>query len=257
MTQSIQTSCPERADAQPALVAPPPLARLEQAGRVALFLDFDGTLVEIASDPQAIAPPDDLAARLESLADRFGGAVAVVSGRSIDNLRHYLGPVAVALAGSHGGHVVAPSGEVLRAAERLPDGASAALGDFAREHGLLHEAKPHGAALHYRHRPELAETATGFVRELALRHGLATKTGKCVIELVHPGVDKGGAVELLMGQATFAGALPVFIGDDVTDEDGFAACARLGGFGILVGHRPETVARYRLGTVEDVFRWLS
>ncbi|WP_284125113.1 trehalose-phosphatase [Parerythrobacter aestuarii] len=236
------------------LPPPPPLAELERA---ALFLDFDGTLVEIAEGPDAINVGEGLGARLEALAGRLGGRLALVSGRSIDNLTQFLGQLSLHLAGSHGGHVQSHDGEELQEAEPLPPAIGESLGQFAQAHGLLYERKSHGAALHYRGKPDLEGEAHRFAGELAEEHGLATKSGKCVIELVRPGADKGGAVRLLMERNPFAGTTPIFIGDDVTDEDGFAACHALGGFGILVGDRPETAARYQLSTVKDVHAWLN
>lgn len=239
------------------LPAPPSLASLLAERPLALFLDFDGTLVEIAAGPDAIAVPERLGAALHRLATRLGGALALVTGRGIDNLQSFLGPLPLHLAGSHGGHVLAPCGTVLREAEPLPAPVAEALDDFARTNGLLYERKAHGGALHYRARPELEEEAHSFASDLASGHGLATKSGKCVIELVWPGADKGGAVDLLAGRPPFAGTRPVFIGDDVTDEDGFAACARLGGFGIAVGERASSAARYSLAKVKDVHAWLE
>lgn len=236
---------------------PPPLAALLESGRVALFVDFDGTLVEIASGPDAIAVPKRLGAALELLSARLGGALALVSGRSIENLVSYLGPVRLHLAGSHGGHVQHANGQTMLEAQPLPDPVSSALRDFALREDLLYERKPHGAALHYRARPELEDGARRFVMGLAADHELATKSGKCVIELVRPGIDKGGAVRLLAQEEPFADALPVFIGDDVTDEDGFAVCNELGGFGVAVGRREETAARYSLANVREVHRWLN
>ncbi len=224
---------------------------------MALFLDFDGTLVEIASGPDAIAPPVDLAQRLQALAARLQGAVAVVSGRGIDNLHQFIGPVPLTLAGSHGGHILAADGTILRSADALPIAAVESLRAFAQDRGLLYEAKTHGAAVHYRAYPSLGKDAVQFVTALAREYALATKTGKCVIELVQPGADKGSAVELLHSLDPFAGKVPVFMGDDVTDEDGFAACNRLGGFGILIGDRAGSAARYRLATVDDVLAWLG
>ncbi|MGY6550565.1 MAG: trehalose-phosphatase [Erythrobacter sp.] len=244
-------------DAPLCLSPPPPLAALQADGRVAVMLDFDGTLVEIASDPDAIAAPADLAPGLEALAARLDGALAIISGRSIENLTRFLGPLRLTIAGSHGGHIIAGDGTVLREAAALPSDVGAAISSFARTHGLLYEGKAHGAALHYRRRPEMADQACAFVRDLAAQFALATKTGKCVIELVEPGADKGGAVRLLAERAPFAGATPVFIGDDITDEDGFAACNALGGAGIIVGERAQTAARYRLEQVKDVWAWLN
>lgn len=237
--------------------APPLLASLLLEHRVALFLDFDGTLVDIAASPDAVTLPRKLSERLERLSGRLGGALALVTGRSIDNLQDFLGPLAVHLAGSHGGDVRAPDDTALRNGKPLPTPVPEALNRFAIANGLLYERKAHGAALHYRARPELKSVACDFAAELANAHGLTTKAGKCVIELVWPGADKGGAVDLLAARAPFAGALPVFIGDDVTDEDGFAACVRLGGFGIAVGERVSATARYRLATVKDVYTWLE
>ncbi|MGQ7829753.1 trehalose-phosphatase [Altererythrobacter sp. Z27] len=244
-------------DLQTGLPAPPPLATFLKAAPVALYLDFDGTLVEIAARPDAIAVPGALGKGLEHLAARLGGALAVVTGRSIVDLRQYLGPVALHLAGSHGGHVLAPNGDALLETRPLSDHVGEALGSFASKRGLLYEPKAHGAALHYREKPEMEAETQAFARGLANEHGLGTKSGKCVIEIVWPGTDKGGAVELLASEAPFKGRMPVFIGDDVTDEDGFIACSRMGGFGILVGERSDTQARYRLKNVGDVYEWLN
>ncbi|WP_336927017.1 trehalose-phosphatase [Altererythrobacter palmitatis] len=230
---------------------------MQQHARIGLFLDFDGTLVELAPGPDAIAVPADLAVRLERLGERLGGALALVSGRSAADLRRHLGPGLLTLAGSHGAHIVAPDGSVLRQGSPLPGAVSEHLRLFASRSGLLFEEKAHGGALHYRARPELGDQATDFAKQLAQHHGLATKEGKCVIELVWPGADKGGAAHLLCGNMPFAGTIPVFIGDDITDEDGFAACIRMGGFGIKVGEGGATCARYRLASVKDVFAWLN
>lgn len=236
------------------LPPPPPLSELE---RPALFLDFDGTLVEIASDPDAIAVAEGLGQRLEMLAKRLSGRLALVTGRSIDNLTQFIGPLAVHVAGSHGGHVLGDTGDALQVSEPLAATIGEQLGGFASENGLLYERKSHGAALHYRARPDLEERAQDFASDLARQHGLTTKRGKCVIEIVRPGADKGGAVRLLMRQPAFAGAIPVFVGDDVTDEDGMATAAELGGFGIAVGDRPFEHASYHLSSVKDVHSWLN
>lgn len=239
------------------LPAPPLLGRLLADRPVALFLDFDGTLVEIAKGPDAVSVPHELAAGLEHLAARLDGALVLVTGRSIDNLHSFLGPLQLHLAGSHGGDVRTPCGTALRNGEPLPAAVAEALVSFAAASGLLYERKAHGGALHYRARPDLEDEAHGYAARLAEEHGLATKAGKCVVELVWPGADKGGAVDLLAERAPFSGALPVFIGDDVTDEDGFDACNRRGGFGIAVGERSSAAARYSLATVKDVHAWLN
>jgi trehalose 6-phosphate phosphatase len=239
------------------LPAPPPLSALLEHGPLALFLDFDGTLVEIAAGPDAITVPLRLGAGLQRLGVRLGGALALVSGRGIGNLQAFLGPLPLYMAGSHGGHVLAPGGAILRDAQSLPPPVSEALGDFARDNGLIFEPKAHGGALHFRSRPDLATETHRFADALAQQHGLATKRGKSVIELVWPGADKGGAVALLASEPAFVGKRPVFIGDDVTDEDGFAACVRLGGLGIAVGERISAGATHSLASVKDVHAWLE
>lgn len=194
---------------------PPPLVSLLAGQRVALFVDFDGTLVEIASSPGGIAVPPDLGARLEVLADRLGQALALVSGRAVQELVHHLGALPIHLAGSHGAHVVVPDGTVLLEHAPLPLEVTADLQAFARDHGLLYEAKPHGAALHYRTGPEREEVAKTFAHDLAQRHALQIKHGKCVTELVRPGASKGAAVHQLYARTPFAGAAHQ-LGLDVT-----------------------------------------
>ena len=214
-------------------------------------------LVDLAPGPDAIDVPADLATRLERLGERLSGALALVSGRSAADLRRHLGPVSLTLAGSHGAHIVAPDGCVVRQGSPLPGTVREHLRLYASRAGLLFEEKAHGGALHYRALPQMGEEATAFAKRLACDHGLAAKEGKCVIELVWPGADKGGAAHLLCENVPFSGTIPVFIGDDITDEDGFAACIRMGGFGIKVGEGGATSARYRLASVKDVFAWLN
>ena len=239
-------------------LAPPPLAQLCGEGPIALFLDFDGTLVAIASDPDAILVPSDLADRLERLAVRFDGRLALVSGRATDDLKRHLGPLNLAKAGSHGIARFDAKGTVLGAApEPIQADASTGLEAFCNTHDLRFEGKSHGAALHYRNSPAKRDMARDFVDRLAETFGLTVKSGKGVFELVRPGADKGGAVRAFMQAKPFAGARPIFVGDDVTDDDGFAAARELGGFGIVVGDRKTDAAQYRLADVEGVHAWLT
>ncbi|MBU2033093.1 MAG: trehalose-phosphatase [Alphaproteobacteria bacterium] len=240
------------------LLAPPPLAALLAARPVALFLDFDGTLVGIAPRPDAIRVPDALAAKLAGLSDRLDGRLALVSGRALEDLEAHLGPLAVARAGSHGADRRRPDGSIFGSAPSgLVDTTVREVEDYARAQALVFETKAHGCALHYRAHPEAGDSAEAFMRAIAAREGLAVKTGKCVVELVHEGADKGGAVRAFMAEPPFAEARPVFLGDDVTDEDGFAACAGLGGFGVLVGEERATAAQFRLPDIDAVHTWLE
>ncbi|MCT2559347.1 trehalose-phosphatase [Tsuneonella sp. YG55] len=242
-----------RADLPP----PPPLESLSDGGPASLFLDFDGTLVSLAGHPDRIVVPDGLPDLLADLSARLGGRLALVSGRSIADLERHCGTLAIACAGSHGGERRLGEGEPIARSGVVPVAVQHELAQFARDAGLVHEAKTLGTALHWRTAPHWEERAQAFVDDLAARHGLAVKRGKFVAEVVAPGVDKGRAVAAIMQEAPFAGSRPVFVGDDVTDEDGFAACERFGGFGIAVGERKSPTARYALAGPDDVLAWLG
>lgn len=240
------------------LPSPPSLAELASANGVALFLDFDGTLVEIAPRPDAIDVPKGLADALSRLAAQLDGRLALISGRAISDIERHTGPLALACGGSHGADLRDAQGQPLgEAPAAIAGDVLAALGEFAARHGFMIEEKPHGAALHYRSDPSLEDAGLAFATDLAATHGLDIKRGKCVIELVGQGANKGSAVAAFMDHPAFAGALPVFIGDDVTDEDGFRAARQQGGFGILVGDRSPTLAQYRLAHPAAVQQWLQ
>ncbi|MEG3597951.1 MAG: trehalose-phosphatase, partial [Pseudomonadota bacterium] len=205
------------------LPPPPPLARLLDSGPAALFLDFDGTLVDIAPRPGDIHVPDGLLDRLHALRDRLEGRLALVSGRALDDLTGHLGQPAICRAGSHGASRFLADGTRLGDEPRgLSDGSVAELRAFAEAHGLFYETKTHGGALHFRGAPEKREATLAFAEEFAASRELCVTSGKGVAELVRPGATKAAAVEAFMQVAPFAGAAPMFIGDDVTDEDGFA-----------------------------------
>jgi trehalose 6-phosphate phosphatase len=236
--------------------APPPLELLAPA---ALFLDFDGTLVELADSPGAISVPGELAPLLDRLSLRLGGRLAIVSGRAVDDLRLHLGGCAAVLSGSHGAELRYSDGRSIPVS--APPGLAEARESIRRfaagGEGLLVEDKPAGVALHYRLAPERAEEAVTFLEALAERSGLALQRGKMVAELRPDGSDKGEAVRRLMGEPPFAGARPVFVGDDLTDEDAFRAAAGLGGEGVLVGPCRPSAARWRLENVGEVTSWLE
>ena len=238
---------------------PPSLDHILSKSAVALFLDFDGTLVEIAPSPDAIDVPSELADNLGALAQRLDGACALVSGRALDDISAHLGgSLPVFAAGSHGADIRDPDGQsVGQVPSGIPPAIERAMKDFAREHSLEFERKPHGAALHYRADPSKMDDAHAFAETLAHSHGWTTQSGKCVVELVEGRSDKGSAVRTLMQDKPFIGARPVFIGDDLTDEKGFEACAEFNGLGILVGSREPTKARYQLPDVASVHRWLG
>lgn len=228
--------------------------------RPALFIDFDGTLVDIAAEPGAVRVADGLVPLLARLQTGLAGALAVVSGRPIAELDGFLSPLAFAAAGLHGlERRLAPGAAVLppprpAAIERLAARLAARLGDVP---GVLIEDKGATLAVHYRAAPERAPQVVALVRDLvAGADALALVEGKMVIEAKPRGTDKGAAVAAFLEAAPFAGRLPVFLGDDVTDEDGFAAVAAAGGLAVKVGAGP-TGAAHRLPGVAAVHDWLA
>ncbi|MEL6878526.1 MAG: trehalose-phosphatase [Pseudomonadota bacterium] len=244
------------------LDGPPPLSRLIEGGPLSLFLDFDGTLVDIAPRPDAIRVREGMDHLLTLLSSRLEGRCALVSGRPVDELQHYIGKIPVGWAGSHGADIRAAGGVALGVEPAgLPDEIERELKNFAEMHDLSFEQKPHGGALHYRSNPDKGEAVHAFAEALAAQHGWRAQSGKCVVELVAHEASKGEAVYAFMREAPFAGSRPYFIGDDLTDEAGFEACALLGGAGILVGDRVhndcETKAQFALPHVASVHEWLE
>lgn len=225
-------------------------------GPVALFIDFDGTLVEIAPSPDAIEVPAGLPERLQALHRALDGAVAIVTGRTIDAIEGFLPGQDISITGGHGAErrhlgrreTVDP---VLLANARAI--AARVTDTLAGHPGLLVEPKPTGVAVHYRAAPEKATLArAALIRAIDGFNDFHAIEGKKVFEARPKWADKGSAVESLMQIKPFAGRMPIFIGDDVTDEDGFAAADRLGGFGIRIG-QGQTGARFTLPAIADLF----
>lgn len=240
------------------LPLPPEISALQADAPVALFLDFDGTLVDLAPTPDGIDVPDHLVRSLHALAERMEGRLALVSGRAITDLEKHLGPVKLACAGSHGSDCRGADGiNIGKVPEGLPPKLLAEVAEFAQENGFALEDKPHGAALHYRSDPSLEDKGLAFAERVAKKGDLDIKRGKYVIELVGRGANKGSALRAFMDCAPFAGTRPVFVGDDITDEDGMRAARDMGGFGVIVGDREPTCAKYGLATPAAVHHWLG
>lgn len=235
---------------------PPPPATLPP--RTALFLDLDGTLAPIMPRPDDVGPDPRRAALLSRVSDRLEGRLAVVSGRALDDLDRILGARVPAVAAVHG--LVRRGAHGVAAAQPHPGLGHArdVLRDLGRcDRGLLFEDKGLSVALHYRNAPAAAEAVVEAAERLAQSTQLVLQLGDMVAELRTPGQDKGKSVSAFLREAPFIGATPVFIGDDLTDEDGFSAAARLGGFGVLVGPQRPTAAAHRLDDYKAVLAWLE
>lgn len=224
----------------------------------ALFLDFDGTMVDIAPQPQAVHVPEPLIASLRRVHDFLRGAVAVISGRPIAQIDEFLAPLQLAVAGVHGAERRTGIGEVILQTTHPLDHVEQAAQQLAAQHpGLLVEHKRGSLALHYRQAPELEDTCVRTMqRAVEESPGLTLLRGKMVVEAKPGGASKGRAIEEFLQEPPFAGRTPVFIGDDRTDEVGFSTVQRLGGIGIKVGEGA-TVAWRRLADPSALRRELE
>lgn len=232
------------------LPVPPPTLLKEAV----LFLDFDGTLVPIADRPDAIAVGPSLLPLLEQLQVKLERRVVLVSGRATVDVRQWLHPSDVRVVGSHGlerdGATPQRSAALV---ECLPY-----LHELRAQHaGVIVEEKPFGAAIHFREAPDAERACRAAAVHVAAAADMQVLPGKMVFEIKPADGNKGTAIQAMMSEPAFAHRQPVFIGDDLTDESGFAAVCDLGGAGILVGPERDTAATYRLENVEHVHRWLA
>jgi trehalose 6-phosphate phosphatase len=237
---------------------PPPLDR-----RAALFLDIDGTLLNLALTPDRVRVDGDIAELLPALARCLDGALALITGRTIADADRLFPGLQLPVAGQHGVERRSAAGAVRQ--HRVPspelERLRGALGRFAARHaGVVLEDKGATLALHYRQAPRLASLVHRTLRaEMAIAaNGGAWRmqSGKGIVEVRPDGRDKGTAIDEYMDETPFRGRLPIFVGDDDTDEFGFAAVSRLGGGSVKVGPGP-TDASYRLRNVRAVRRWLA
>ncbi|BCK88448.1 trehalose-6-phosphate phosphatase [Sideroxyarcus emersonii] len=225
------------------------------------FLDVDGTLIDIADTPDAACIDASLLDLIARLYRASGGAVALVSGRALSDLENRLGALRLPLAGQHGLERRDAAGRLwIHAA---PPAAKHAIKQalapaLARHPGLLLEDKGLTLALHYRQAPHLAAYARRSMVRLAndANAGLEVQFGKRVAEVKPSGIDKGTAISEYLAESPFRGRRPVFIGDDLNDEHGFAEVNRLDGISIKVGHG-SSCARYRLPDVTAARQWLD
>ncbi len=222
--------------------------------RTALLLDLDGTLLDFAATPDGVVVPPGLAQTLERLRTELGGALAIVTGRPVEQVDALLPGIVPAVAGEHGGALRPAPGAPLQRPDLPsvpPSWLSGAEALAAAHPGVLVEHKARGFVLHFRLAPAAGPAVHAGLRELmqaeAARFQLLA--AHMAWEVRPWGADKGRAVEALMDLPPFAGRIPVFIGDDVTDEDGMAVARRMGGAGLFV---PDV-----FGTPGAVRAWLA
>ena len=240
------------------LVLPEPI----DLRRIAVFLDVDGTLLDLASTPHEVRVPPSLLRTLWMMRERTGGAVALVSGRLIGDLDFVFSPLRFSAVGGHGAEIrLDPYGAIVEQTT-LPLDAELKrrLKEVASHHrNVIVEDKGHSVALHYRLAldeglpvvDEVFHTCKGFAP-----NSYELLTGKAVIEIKSPGFDKGTAVRTLMNHAPFSGRMPIFVGDDTTDEAAFAVVPEYGGVAISVGRKvPGVDGRFQ--SPDDVRRWLE
>lgn len=224
-------------------------------GREALFLDFDGCLVDIAPTPDAIKVPDALPRVLQDLSARLNGALAIVSGRSLHELETFLQGFDGPMVGSHGAEARGMTAPMAHQPAGLSE-LQQEMASFATRSGLLYEHKSHGGAVHFRSDPAQQTLVEGFAQDLAARHGdFAVQPAKMAVELRPAGFSKDGALALLSELSAFAGRRPVYAGDDTTDEPALAWAEDHGGFGVKIG-AGHSVARFRLDAPSQLRAWL-
>jgi trehalose 6-phosphate phosphatase len=228
----------------------------------ALFLDLDGTLLDFAARPADVIIEQGLPDMLARLHAALGGALAIVSGRSLAEIDALSGMPYLAAAGLHGAQIRDAHGHI----EFAP--ASAGTLDAVRQHtialtermpGVLIEDKIDAIALHYRAVPELASAVELASFEL-LRiagSGYTLQHGNHVVELKSASCDKGTAIDALMDKAPFSGRVPWMVGDDLTDEHAFLRVNARGGFSVIVGDRRPSIANHALPGPDAVRRWLA
>lgn len=242
-----------------ASLPPPPQTSL---ATIALFLDIDGTLLDFAARPSAVVVETELRMQLQRLHATLDGALALLSGRPLQQIDALLDLPHAAAAGLHGAELRHSNGRI---SELRPD---AARLEMLREHarviaaalpGVLFEDKGAALAMHYRNAPEAAAEVQRIAYELVrlAGNGFELQAGNQVVEIKPAGVDKGVALAALMHEAPFAGRVPWMLGDDLTDEHAFARVNELGGVSIVVGARRPTCAHHALTDPAAARAWLA
>lgn len=233
--------------------------KLDHAG-TALFFDFDGTLVPFGggrdSGPWMATDLPGLLARAQ---DRLDGALAIVTGRAIAELDALIEPTRLAVSGTHGAEVrLAPGGARVVDADGgdLPALTAEIAAWAADKAGVIVLEKPLSSVIIYRERPELEGEILALAERVAAVHpGFVPEPQRMLVEIKPVGADKGRGIARLMAEPDFSGRRPVFFGDDLPDEAGFALVNEMGGVSVKVGPG-DTVASHRFDGPEVVLAWL-
>jgi trehalose 6-phosphate phosphatase len=225
-----------------------------------LFLDVDGTLIDLTDSPSQTVADRELKSLLYQVAERLGGAVALVSGRSLEYLDALFAPLHLPAAGLHGVERRKASGAIQGASfvDAQLDGARAALADLVAAHpGTFIEDKGRTLAVHFRLAPQFESNIRDSMIAIAkpLGSNYHIQPGNMVFEIKPRGFSKGSAISAYLQEPPFSGRTPVFVGDDLTDEDGFRVVESRGGISIAVGER--VLAQRRLEDPSAVRRWLE
>lgn len=227
----------------------------------AILLDIDGTILDLAASPQQVSVPPELGRTLARLDRLTGGAVALVSGRPLNDIDLIFSPLRLAAIGGHGAELRTTAGATPQICAKPLDTAlkRKLAGIAGLDPGILVEDKGYSLALHYRLSPGKAAPIRAAVERIcaeAPEDSVEILPGKLVIEIKGAGVNKAGAVRDLMRYPPFLEREPVFIGDDITDEPVFAVVEKFGGLGFSVGRIAPGVSGH-FDTPESVRAWLA
>jgi trehalose 6-phosphate phosphatase len=267
MTQNLAAEAPMPENLSPQDKALPNLvsAASELAQRLdgcALLLDIDGTLLDLAPTPREVWVPPGLAKTLNRLLEKTSGALALVSGRSLNDIDLIFAPEQFPAVGGHGAEMrlATDSEAVATHAPPMDKELKRRLAAIAKlSPGILLEDKGYSLALHYRLAPHAEKAiyeAVSLIRADLPNAPIEVLPGKCVCEIKHSGFNKASGVIELMNHAPFKGRRPIFIGDDVTDESVFAIMPDFGGLAFSVGRRAQGVAGY-FDDPTEVRDWLA
>jgi trehalose 6-phosphate phosphatase len=229
---------------------------LPPPGRAAFFFDVDGTLLELRRDPLEVISDEPLRRLMGQLRDLTGGAVAFVSGRALADIDRIFAPLLLPASGLHGAEIRYPDGTDLHTNPHIMDHARPDVSRFVAAHpGLMLEDKGATLAIHYRERPELGGKVIAFMNTFNPGDDIAVQEGKFVVELKPALYDKGTAIASMLKRTPFRDRIPVFLGDDLTDEKGFAMVNQRDGRSIRIGlAEMPTEARYHLPDPAAVHR---